>query len=91
MAGPDSSYSALEIHIDWNVDNARGLPAQGHTPTQRHRRDPFFKGWATKTNAQNHLPSTTPREQPIERRRRRRLLNRNRISLLLFTSGELLL
>ena len=20
MAGPDSSYSALEIHIDWNVD-----------------------------------------------------------------------
>ena len=21
MAGPDSSYSALEIHIDWNVES----------------------------------------------------------------------
>ena len=24
MAGPDSSYSALEIHIDWNVESDGG-------------------------------------------------------------------
>ena len=37
MAGPDSSYSALEIHIDWNVDIVRsaraGLPH--HYPPSR--------------------------------------------------------
>ena len=97
MAGPDSSYSALEIHIDWKVDSDEmrrrraaaywpRLLAHPHAIAATHQNKD-----RAKTNAQNHLPSTTPREQPIQRRRRRRLLNRNRISLLLFTSGELLL
>ena len=42
-------------------------------------------------NAQNHLPSTTPREQPVQSGGRRRLPHRDRIHLLLLTSGELLL
>ena len=33
MAGPDSSYSALEIHMDWNVDSDERMepPIQGST------------------------------------------------------------
>merc|ERR1712024_92142 len=31
MAGPDSSYSALEIHMDWNVDSDDRIEPPIHT------------------------------------------------------------
>ena len=58
-------------------------------PPQRHRRDPYAK--TAQRNAQNHLPSTTPREQPVQSGGRRRLPHRDGIGLLLLARGELLL
>ena len=31
MAGPDSSYSALEIHIDWKVESDERMEPPIHT------------------------------------------------------------
>ena len=38
MAGPDSSYSALEIHIDWNVDKDEVLFARSFARPGQARR-----------------------------------------------------
>ena len=45
MAGPDSSYSALEIHIDWNVDkDERMEPPKGSKELGKPPRPVFQRG-----------------------------------------------